>query len=204
MTGYGANQGLVARMARDVFSTIDTRRALAMNIEVSLSILELYAEVVRDLLDLEWSTTANANRRKGLKIREHPTKGFFGLYSIRTMIVLLIMLLLLFPSRGIEERAGVFMRRDAGEDRTRRHQPKHLGHGHERDLVPVAHAHLGEHQATLSQQFWPRGDTKLDHQLGRLGWQVSDGCNVIYEWHSFFVFVFSNFPTNLFSIVASV
>jgi hypothetical protein len=37
--------------------------------------LEIYNEIVRDLLNV---TIDNKNEKKGLKVREHPTKGFYG------------------------------------------------------------------------------------------------------------------------------
>jgi kinesin motor domain len=38
--------------------------------------LEIYNEVVRDLLNGE--TFMTGSKPKGLKVREHPTKGFYG------------------------------------------------------------------------------------------------------------------------------
>src|SRR5699024_2867778 len=78
MVGYGANRGIVPRVCEELFNTIENRKGLDINIEVSLSMLELYSEMVRDLLDVDFNNNNN-NRKKGLKIREHPTKGFFGL-----------------------------------------------------------------------------------------------------------------------------
>jgi hypothetical protein len=37
--------------------------------------LEIYNEIVRDLLNV---TIDDKNKKKGLKVREHPTKGFYG------------------------------------------------------------------------------------------------------------------------------
>lgn len=75
MVGYGANKGIVPRVCEELFNTIENRKDLNIVTEVSLSMLELYSEIVRDLLDVNFST---GNKKKGLKIREHPTKGFFG------------------------------------------------------------------------------------------------------------------------------
>lgn len=75
MIGYGPNKGIVPRVCEELFNTIENRKDLNINIEVSLSLLELYSEVVRDLLDADPNSR---EKRKGLKIREHPTKGFFG------------------------------------------------------------------------------------------------------------------------------
>lgn len=76
MVGYGANKGIVPRVCDDLFKTIENRLSLNIQTEVSVSMLELYSEIVRDLLDVE---TNNNQKKKGLKIREHPAKGFFGL-----------------------------------------------------------------------------------------------------------------------------
>lgn len=77
MIGYGPNKGIVPRVCEELFNTVENRKDLNINIEVSLSLLELYSEVVRDLLDADPSAR---EKKKGLKIREHPTKGFFGMY----------------------------------------------------------------------------------------------------------------------------
>lgn len=76
MVGFGANKGIVPRVCEDLFNTVENRKDLNINIEVSLSMLELYSEIVRDLLEVDPNVR---DRKKGLKIREHPTKGFFGL-----------------------------------------------------------------------------------------------------------------------------
>jgi len=75
MVGYGANKGIVPRVCEDLFHTIENRKDLNIGIEVSLSLIELYSYVARDLLDIDLYCR---ERKKGLKIREHPTKGFFG------------------------------------------------------------------------------------------------------------------------------
>ena len=41
--------------------------------QVSLSMLEIYNEQVRDLLNAKSMTV-----KGGLKVRQHPTKGFYG------------------------------------------------------------------------------------------------------------------------------
>jgi hypothetical protein len=41
--------------------------------------LEIYNEIVRDLLNVTIdNNNNNNNKKKGLKVREHPTKGFYG------------------------------------------------------------------------------------------------------------------------------
>ena len=40
--------------------------------------LEIYNEVVKDLLNVDGSDGKSKSKKKGLKVREHPTKGFYG------------------------------------------------------------------------------------------------------------------------------
>eukprot|EP00002_Diphylleia_rotans_P039483 TRINITY_DN9166_c0_g1_i5.p1 TRINITY_DN9166_c0_g1~~TRINITY_DN9166_c0_g1_i5.p1 ORF type:complete len:682 (+),score=200.92 TRINITY_DN9166_c0_g1_i5:343-2388(+) len=66
MMGYGANQGIIPRMNRAIFSKI---RSLSQNrFLVTVSYLEIYNEVVRDLLN---------PTDKDLKIRENPKIGIY-------------------------------------------------------------------------------------------------------------------------------
>lgn len=41
--------------------------------DVKCNMLEIYNEIVRDLLN-----PLEKNRKKGLRVREHPSKGFYG------------------------------------------------------------------------------------------------------------------------------
>ena len=41
--------------------------------EVKFSMLEIYNEIVRDLLDPK-----GASKKGGLKVRQHPKRGFYG------------------------------------------------------------------------------------------------------------------------------
>lgn len=81
MVGLGANKGLVPRICEELFNIIDNRKGMDINTEVNLSMIELYSENVRDLLDTEYNV-----KKKGLKIREHPVKGFFGMMIISQLV----------------------------------------------------------------------------------------------------------------------
>ncbi|KAH7638537.1 kinesin-like protein kif28p [Dermatophagoides farinae] len=82
MVGLGANKGLVPRICEELFNIIDNRKGMDINTEVNLSMIELYSENVRDLLDTEYNV-----KKKGLKIREHPVKGFFAEGLIRCTVL---------------------------------------------------------------------------------------------------------------------
>lgn len=58
-----------------LFSGIEEERAGGSQVtfEVKFSMLEIYNEVARDLLDPK-----NSNKKSGLKVRQHPKKGFYG------------------------------------------------------------------------------------------------------------------------------
>ncbi|XP_069953210.1 kinesin-like protein KIF28 [Cherax quadricarinatus] len=68
--GYGANKGIVPLLCNDLFNGI-TENKENKEFEVRFSMLEIYNEVVYDLLN----PTKN---KKGLKVREHPKKGFYA------------------------------------------------------------------------------------------------------------------------------
>ncbi|RWS30831.1 kinesin-like protein KIF28P [Leptotrombidium deliense] len=74
--GYGANKGIVPRLCEELFETIEHRRngGDSSTIEVQISMLEIYNEIVRDLFNPE----TLKEMKKGLKVREHPTNGFFA------------------------------------------------------------------------------------------------------------------------------
>ncbi|XP_049524954.1 kinesin-like protein KIF28 [Dermacentor silvarum] len=74
MVGYGANTGMVPRLCEDLFQELEKKRSVGkhMEFEVELSMMEIYNETVFDLL------VASKGQRKGLKVREHPKKGFFA------------------------------------------------------------------------------------------------------------------------------
>lgn len=74
--GYGPNKGIVPRICEELFQTIQHRKSSSQdstNFEVKFSMYEIYNELVRDLLNPD-----QTKFKKGLKVREHPTKGFYG------------------------------------------------------------------------------------------------------------------------------
>ncbi|XP_076366810.1 kinesin-like protein KIF28 isoform X1 [Tachypleus tridentatus] len=72
--GYGPNKGIVPLLCEELFQGIEEKKASgdATEFEVRFSMLEIYSEVARDLLG------NIGNKKKGLKIREHPKKGFYA------------------------------------------------------------------------------------------------------------------------------
>ncbi|CAL1277290.1 unnamed protein product [Larinioides sclopetarius] len=72
--GYGANKGIVPKFCEEMFRGIDDKRRSGdtTEFEVRLSMLEIYNEIVRDLL------SPGGDRKRGLKVREHPKKGFYA------------------------------------------------------------------------------------------------------------------------------
>lgn len=69
VVGYGANKGIVPMICEEIFTT--AKAVTGKTIEVTFSMLEIYSEKVRDLLD------SNADRKSGLLIREDPKIGFY-------------------------------------------------------------------------------------------------------------------------------
>ena len=69
VVGYGANKGIVPLVCEDIFKKSVTIKD--KTIEVTFSMLEIYSEKVRDLLD------STADRKSGLLIREDPKIGFY-------------------------------------------------------------------------------------------------------------------------------
>lgn len=76
MVGYGSNKGIVPITCEELFKAIDEKRSEGGDIEfeVSLSMLEIYNEQVRDLLNFQGLKKAG---KQGLKVREHPKLGFY-------------------------------------------------------------------------------------------------------------------------------
>ncbi|GIY76501.1 kinesin-like protein KIF28P [Caerostris darwini] len=74
IVGYGVNKGIVPMFCEDLFKNIADSKAAGEKIEfeVRFSMLEIYNEIVRDLINISYT------KKKGLKVREHPTKGFFA------------------------------------------------------------------------------------------------------------------------------
>ncbi|XP_046575245.1 kinesin-like protein KIF28P [Haliotis rubra] len=74
MVGYGTNKGIVPLACEDLFRGINEKKTTAKEGEeyqVKLSMLEIYNEQVRDLLNLK------SSQKGGLKVRQHPSKGFY-------------------------------------------------------------------------------------------------------------------------------
>ncbi|XP_025096208.1 kinesin-like protein KIF28P [Pomacea canaliculata] len=73
MVGYDANKGIVPMACAELFKGIEAKRQKAgkgEDFQVHLSMLEIYNENVRDLL-------SGKSAQKGLKVRQHPQKGFY-------------------------------------------------------------------------------------------------------------------------------
>ena len=71
--GYGANKGIVPMLCEKLFQGISEKKD-ATTYEVKYSMMEIYNEIATDLLN----TDVNKKKRDGLKIRQHPKKGFYG------------------------------------------------------------------------------------------------------------------------------
>jgi len=69
--------GIVPQFCGKMLKLIEERSDGSTNYEVHLSMLEIYNEVVRDLLNPSKNT-------KGLKVREHPKSGFYGTLLLLT------------------------------------------------------------------------------------------------------------------------
>lgn len=62
----------------DLFKGIEQKKGEAAY-EVKFSMLEIYSEVCRDLLDPKGD-----KKKGGLKIRQHPKRGFYRKFTVRT------------------------------------------------------------------------------------------------------------------------
>ena len=74
IVGYGVNKGVIPVVCQRLFSKIEEKVAAKPQdeYEVTLAMIEIYNEQVRDLLN-----PATLKIKGGLKIREHPKKGFY-------------------------------------------------------------------------------------------------------------------------------
>jgi hypothetical protein len=75
----------------NLFRGIDSKHGSGTSFEVKFSMLEIYNEVARDLLDPKGGA-----KKGGLKIREHPKKGFYGKLS-SPAIFIIVNQRLMFP-----------------------------------------------------------------------------------------------------------
>ncbi|PVD36027.1 hypothetical protein C0Q70_02997 [Pomacea canaliculata] len=75
IVGYGVNKGVVPLFCEAIFKGIDEKKKSGdkTEFEVSFSMLEIYNEQVRDLLDAKGGSV-----KGGLKIRQHPKSGFYA------------------------------------------------------------------------------------------------------------------------------
>ncbi|XP_038058147.1 kinesin-like protein KIF28P [Patiria miniata] len=71
--GYGPNKGVIPIFCDQLFVEINNKRASGTKteFEVTFSMLEIYNEQVRDLLN------PASSKKGGLRVREHPKKGFY-------------------------------------------------------------------------------------------------------------------------------
>ncbi|KAF0296590.1 Kinesin-like protein KIF28P [Amphibalanus amphitrite] len=70
--GYGPNKGIVPKFCEEIFKGIKEKAKQPIVFEVKFSMLEIYSEVVHDLLN------PAKNKKSGLKVRQHPKKGFYA------------------------------------------------------------------------------------------------------------------------------
>ncbi|ELT99958.1 hypothetical protein CAPTEDRAFT_223727 [Capitella teleta] len=70
MVGYGPNKGIVPITCDEMFKTIQGNQEQNKRFEVTFSMLEIYNEQVRDLLNKD-------NPKGGLQVRQNPKIGFY-------------------------------------------------------------------------------------------------------------------------------
>ena len=59
--------------AEQLYKEVDEKKGSGITFEMRFTMLEIYNEVARDLLTPK-------QKKGGLKIRQHPKKGFYGQY----------------------------------------------------------------------------------------------------------------------------
>ena len=64
--------GIVPKFCEEIFKGIKEKSKQPIVFEVKFSMLEIYSEVVHDLLN------PGKSKKSGLKVRQHPKKGFYG------------------------------------------------------------------------------------------------------------------------------
>jgi len=77
MVGNKENKGIIPTACEHLFKVIENKKAndderLQNEYQVSVSMLEIYNEQVKDLLNVK------SFKKGGLKVREHPNKGFYA------------------------------------------------------------------------------------------------------------------------------
>ncbi|CAF0775063.1 unnamed protein product [Brachionus calyciflorus] len=70
--GYGANKGIVPITCEEIFKKADSMKGSDKTVECTFSMLEIYSEMVRDLLG------SKAERKTGMQVREDPKIGFYA------------------------------------------------------------------------------------------------------------------------------
>ncbi|CAH1778943.1 unnamed protein product [Owenia fusiformis] len=80
MVGYGANKGIVPITCDELFKTMNTNTDPNKRYEVTLSMLEIYNEQVRDLLQ-------KSNPKGGLPVRQNPKLGLFYVQGLKKVPV---------------------------------------------------------------------------------------------------------------------
>ncbi|UJR26288.1 hypothetical protein I4U23_007626 [Adineta vaga] len=80
MIGYGVNRGIIPIACDELFHQIQSTKSSSTRYEVSLSMMEIYNEQVRDLLTKDFP-------KGGLSVRQHPTSGYFYPQGIRVVPV---------------------------------------------------------------------------------------------------------------------
>ncbi|TNN19372.1 Kinesin-like protein, partial [Schistosoma japonicum] len=71
MIGYGPNRGIVPIICEELFNKIDNNRDFDKKFQVTLSMMEIYNEQIRDLL------TRDKLLQMNLQIRQSPVHGFY-------------------------------------------------------------------------------------------------------------------------------
>ncbi|XP_033626333.1 kinesin-like protein KIF28P isoform X2 [Asterias rubens] len=79
MVGYGPNKGIVPITCDVLFQTIEKSQG-AVKYEVTFSMLEIYNEQVRDLLQ-------KVNPKGGLAVRQNPKEGLFYVQALKKVAV---------------------------------------------------------------------------------------------------------------------
>eukprot|EP01135_Chromosphaera_perkinsii_P005304 Nk52_evm1s337 gene=Nk52_evmTU1s337 len=74
MMGYEYDKGIIPMLCEDFFNGIARHRSSEKEFQLSFSMLEIYNEKIRDLLDTSSNTKTKTNF---LKIREDPKRGFY-------------------------------------------------------------------------------------------------------------------------------
>lgn len=77
VVGYGPNRGIVPMICEEIFKGEAALKSAGKTMEVTFSMLEIYSEIVRDLLN------RNADRKQGLTVREDPKLGFYRKFKLK-------------------------------------------------------------------------------------------------------------------------